>query len=75
TVLQEYTLKRYKLTPSYNVISEAGPEHKKHFEVAVFFGNEVRGKGSGKNKKSAEQDAAYDALFKMGLLDKLKGEQ
>lgn len=75
TILQEYTLKRYKLTPSYSVISEAGPEHEKHFEVAVFFGNEIRGKGKGKNKKSAEQDAAYDALSKMGLLDKLRKEQ
>lgn len=75
SILQEYTLKTYKLTPSYKVVSEAGPEHKKHFEVAVCFGNEIRGRGKGKNKKSAEQNAAYGALFKIGLLDKFKEEK
>lgn len=72
SILQEYTLKVYKLTPHYKVLSEVGPEHRKHFEVAVFFGNELQGKGKGKNKKSAEQRAAHDALFKTGLLDKLE---
>lgn len=75
SILQEYTLKAYKLTPHYKVLSETGPEHKKHFEVAVYFGNEIRGKGKGKNKKSAEQHAAHDALLKFGLLDKFEREK
>ena len=68
--MQEYTSKVYKATPKYVVISEKGPDHKKHFEVAVFFGGMMRGDGKGKNKKSAEQDAAYKALLNEDLLDK-----
>ena len=70
SILQEYTSKAYKATPKYTVISEEGPDHRKHFEVAVLFGGMLRGKGEGKNKKSAEQDAAFRALFNEGLLDK-----
>lgn len=70
SVLQEYTSKIYKATPKYAVISEEGPDHLKHFEIAVSFGGIVRGKGKGRNKKSAEQDAAYKALLNEGLLDK-----
>lgn len=70
SILQEYTSKAYKATPKYVVISEEGPDHKKHFEVAVLFGGMIQGKGKGKNKKSAEQDAAYNALLDKELLDK-----
>ncbi|HOX09970.1 MAG TPA: ribonuclease III [Candidatus Omnitrophota bacterium] len=70
SVLQEYTSKTYKATPRYTVVSEEGPDHLKCFEVAVSFGGAVRGTGEGKNKKSAEQDAAYNALYDEGLLDK-----
>lgn len=70
SILQEYTLKKHKLTPSYKILSEVGPEHKKNFEVAVSIEKEIYGRGDGKNKKSAEQNAAYDALLKIGLLDK-----
>jgi len=70
SILQEYTSKLYKATPKYVVISEEGPDHKKHFEVAVFFGGMMQGAGKGKNKKSAEQDAAYKALLNEDLLDK-----
>jgi ribonuclease-3 len=70
SILQEYTSKTYKVTPKYVVVSEEGPDHQKNFEVAVYFGGSVKGKGGGKNKKSAQQDAAYNALFDEGLLDK-----
>lgn len=70
SILQEYTLKEYKSTPKYTVIFEEGPDHRKYFEVAVSFGGTIRGKGEGKNKKAAQQDAAYEALLSTGLLDK-----
>lgn len=72
SILQEHTLREHKSTPRYTIIFEEGPDHKKHFEVAVSFGGAVRGKGEGKNKKAAEQDAACEALLNTGLLDKLK---
>jgi len=75
SILQEYTSKVYKATPKYAVISEEGPDHQKRFVVAVSFGGIVRGRGEGKNKKSAQQDAAYNALLNEGLLDKSAQEK
>ena len=48
----------------YSVTDETGPEHDKTFFVSVSLnGNEI-GKGSGKTKKQAEQNAAENALGK-----------
>ena len=65
--LQEYVQGIYKETPVYNVIQEVGPDHKKLFKVELVVGNIIAAQGSGKSKKSAEQDAAreaYDQLKK-----------
>ncbi len=48
----------------YNTVSERGPAHEKTFEVEVVVGSIVYGKGKGKSKKEAEQNAAYDAIKK-----------
>ncbi|MBI2065624.1 MAG: ribonuclease III [Candidatus Zambryskibacteria bacterium] len=55
---QEYT----GLTPSYKTVHESGPDHNKHFTVSVYVGTEMYGKGEGKSKQDAEQEAAKDAL-------------
>jgi len=51
--------------PKYYVIKEEGPEHDRTFTVEVRIGNEIMGTGKGRNKKSAEQEAAYEALKKL----------
>jgi len=51
--------------PEYRVAAESGPGHRKLFTVEVLVGGEVLGKGQGKAKKSAEQDAARQALEKL----------
>ncbi len=48
--------------PHYTVIAESGPEHQKHFTVAVRVGDRELGQGSGRSKKEAEQRAAAAAL-------------
>lgn len=50
---------------TYRIIEESGPAHKKHFVVQVLVGEDVCGEGSGSSKKSAEQEAAYQALLRM----------
>ncbi|QXM07468.1 ribonuclease III [Crassaminicella indica] len=50
---------------NYEVIDEIGPDHNKVFYVHVKIGNKVLGKGSGKSKKEAEQNAAKEALNKV----------
>ncbi len=60
--LLEATQSRGLGTPVYDVLSESGPDHNKTFDVCVKIRDDVWGRGRGKNKKSAEQEAAHDAL-------------
>lgn len=60
--LQELIQARHKSPPRYKVLSVEGPDHDRLFQVAVMFDGEVLGKGEGRNKKSAEQHAAQQAL-------------
>ena len=50
------------VTPSYETVKEAGPDHDKKFTVAVFLGKERIAEGEGKSKQEAEQQAAKLAL-------------
>ncbi len=68
TLLQEYIQGKYEENLEYRVVNEEGPGHNKTYTVEVLLGEEVIGKGIGKNKKSAEQSAAYEALRKRGKL-------
>lgn len=62
TILQERinSLKNGKLT--YEIVKESGPDHLKTFEAVARLDEQIIGKGVGQNKKSAEQQAAYNAL-------------
>ncbi len=50
------------VTPLYETVRETGPDHDKHFTVAVFLGREKVAEGEGKSKQEAEQSAAANAL-------------
>ncbi len=54
--------------PRYIVVEETGPDHNRQFTIEVSIGSEVVGRGSGKNKKEAEQNAASAAVQSMGIL-------
>ena len=60
--LQEYTQGHLHITPSYHLISQQGPDHKRRFEVEVRVAGEVWGRGVGRSKKEAEQRAAEEAI-------------
>lgn len=62
TLLQEKVQKKMRITPHYVVALEQGPDHDREFHVEVSIKNKVMGKGVGKNKKEAEQQAAKTAL-------------
>lgn len=53
-----------KKSLEYRLISETGPSHDKTFVFEVVIDGIVYGKGTGKSKKEAEQQAAYNALKK-----------
>lgn len=68
TVLQEYFQKTGKQL-KYIIDKEIGPEHDKEFYASVLNSKDVIGTGQGKNKKSAEQEAAKNAIEKLGIQD------
>ena len=47
---------------SYEIVSESGPDHDKHYVCEVKIDNNVMGRGEGSSKKKAEIKAAEDAL-------------
>ena len=65
SVLQERAQARLGITPTYEVLDQWGEEHQKTFSVAVYLGNEIAGRGTGKNKREAAQNAARQALITM----------
>jgi len=46
----------------YRLIEESGPDHEKEFTVEVWVEGACRGRGTGNAKKTAEEDAARQAL-------------
>ena len=61
--LQELVQGKYHCEVHYELIGESGPDHDKTFHVNVRMGDRLLGTGSGRNKKLAEQQAAYQALL------------
>ncbi|GAA4401122.1 ribonuclease III [Fodinibacter luteus] len=70
TSLQEITARHALGAPEYSV-TEDGPEHAKWFEAEVHVGGDVLGRGAGRTKKVAEQEAA--ALAWATLRDRHEG--
>ena len=62
TRLQEYSLKNFKILPTYKLISNTGPRHKPIFKVGVKLPNTKYFIASGNSKKDAEQNAAIECL-------------
>ena len=66
TALQEIIQKNPEEKVEYVLTNESGPDHDKKFTVNVMLNSNVIGTGIGKSKKSAEQNAAKEALSLMG---------
>lgn len=66
TALQEVVQQNPDETLNYFLVGESGPDHDKRFEVEVHLNSNVIGKGIGRSKKQAEQEAAREALKLMG---------
>ena len=66
TTLQEIVQKNPGEKLEYVLVAESGPDHNKHFVVEVHLNSNVIGKGGGRSKKEAEQQAAHEALELMG---------
>lgn len=69
TKLQEVVQQKPGSILEYRVERESGPDHNKTFYVILFHDGSLIGRGEGSSKKEAEQQAAYQGLTKLGVLD------
>ena len=60
--LQETVQSKGLPAPKYQVVQESGPDHSKDFVVEVSVNGKIIGRGEGKSKAVAEQEAAQKAL-------------
>lgn len=65
SLLQEQAQAQKLISPVYKVLKEEGPAHSKIFTIGVYVEDKLLGKGKGKSKQVAEEDAAEEALEKM----------
>ena len=65
TKLQELVQRKKNQVIVYTLVGESGPDHEKSFLVEVSINDHVVGRGSGRSKKRAEQDAARVAIEKL----------
>jgi ribonuclease-3 len=68
TDLQEL-LARTSRQVTYSEISVEGPPHERRFTCAAIIDGEELGRGEGRTKKAAEQEAAREALLKLDAAD------
>ena len=63
--LQEIIQEKLKLTPTYQVLDESGPAHRRAFTIGVYFGDKLIAEGTGASKQEGETEAAKEALKKI----------
>lgn len=65
SLLQQLAQRDFGITPTYEVVEEAGPDHSKSFHVSAQIGARRYAPAWGRNKKEAEQRAASNALAEL----------
>lgn len=63
---QELSQERASITPTYETVSQEGPDHDRVFKIGVFLRHEKVAEGKGRSKQEAEQQAAERAILAKG---------
>ncbi len=63
---QELAQEHVSVTPSYQLLSQSGPDHDRVFTIGVYLRNEEVATGQGRSKQEAEQEAAQKAIVAKG---------
>jgi len=63
---QELSQEKLGVTPTYETLTELGPDHNKIFKVGAYLGEQLVAEGDGNSKQEAEQEAARKALDAQG---------
>ena len=74
TILQENVQSWSKETLTYELVDTSGPEHTRSFVMQIRLGSQILGKGSGRTKQAAGQNAAYESLIQLRSKGLFKGE-
>jgi ribonuclease-3 len=74
SLILEHVQARQWSAPVYALREESGPDHLKRFVVEVLINGVVHGRGEGKSKKAAEQQAAYSTAVQLGLLARAEAD-
>ena len=61
STLQELAQGKWQITPEYETVGVGGPDHAREFTIEVRVGSKTLGRGKGRNKRQAEQEAARHA--------------
>jgi ribonuclease-3 len=69
SVLQQHAQQAMGCAPQYRILDEKGPDHAKAFRIAVELNGVVYEASWGQSKKQAEQQAALNALYALGLIE------
>ena len=69
TMLQEYVQKRHMGQIAYLLTGSTGPDHSKVFTMEVTVASVPAGRGEGRTKQEAGQQAAKAALASLGIID------
>ncbi|HVU75636.1 MAG TPA: putative dsRNA-binding protein, partial [Candidatus Paceibacterota bacterium] len=64
--LQELSQEKLRVTPTYELVGQSGPDHDRTFVIAAYLGRDKIAQGEGRSKQEAEQDAAQKALTAKG---------
>ena len=75
SLLLEHAQARQWASPVYTLHEESGPDHSKRFVVDVVINGVVHGRGEGRSKKAAEQEAAHRTASQLGLLTDIPSQE
>jgi len=59
---QELAQEHASITPTYELVSQVGPDHDRLFTIGVYLNKEKVAEGQGRSKQEAEQSAAEAAI-------------
>ena len=65
TLLQEYSLKYFRMIPVYTVEEKSGPDHEPRFKVTVSINSKYYSNGVGASTQKAQEIAAKNLLKKL----------
>ena len=67
--LQHYAQRVFGRTPTYSMLDQQGPDHEKSFQISACIGDQSFAAAWGRSKKTAEQNAAFNALRELGQIE------